>query len=401
MSHLVARGLDRTFAGNPPVHALRSVSVEVEAGSLLAVLGPSGCGKTTLLRTLAGLDRPDAGEIGLGERVLDGPGVHVAPERRAIGLVPQEGALFPHLDVGGNVAFGLNRLPRRERGKRVADLLELVGLPGMERRRPHQLSGGQQQRVALARALAPSPEVVLLDEPFSALDTGLRVAVREEVAATLKSRNTTAVLVTHDQVEAMTMSDTLAVMRNGQIVQIGRPSDVYHRPVDGWTARFLGDAVMVSGRRSDTNRVSCVLGRLDLAPGFSHHDSGDVAVFCRPEQLRPVATEEEGAEAVVVGVRFLGPDAMVTLSISGCTASARWPSSLLPDTGDVVRVAVAGPVLAYPPEPLGPLGPPSEPATSDTAVANSSSDSAESSATSRSSPEAPSEPPPEPRSPSR
>jgi iron(III) transport system ATP-binding protein len=353
MSHLSTSGLDRTFAGKPPVHALSSVSVEVASGALLAVLGPSGCGKTTLLRTIAGLERPDRGEVRLGDRLLDGPGVHVAPERRAIGLVPQEGALFPHLDVAGNVGFGLNRLPRRERAERVGALLELVGLAGMERRRPHQLSGGQQQRVALARALAPSPEVVLLDEPFSALDTGLRVAVREEVSATLRARSTTAVLVTHDQVEAMTMADTLAVMRGGEIVQIGPPSEVYHRPVDTWTARFLGDAVMVAGHRSGDHRVTGPLGEVDLSPDFAHHTGSDVTVFCRPEQVRPVGAGDDGAEAVVLGVRFLGPDVMVTLSIQGCTASARWPSSLLPAAGDVVRVAVTGPVLAYPPEPLG------------------------------------------------
>ena len=182
MSRLQVTGLDRTFAGRVPVRALAGVTVAVESGRLLAVLGPSGCGKTTLLRTVAGMDRPDAGTVQLGERILEGPGVHVTPEHRAIGLVPQEGALFPHLDVARNIAFGLHRLPRAERAARVERLLHLVDLAGLGRRRPHQLSGGQQQRVALARALAPDPDLVLLDEPFSALDTGLRALIRAEVA---------------------------------------------------------------------------------------------------------------------------------------------------------------------------------------------------------------------------
>ncbi len=350
MSHLIGSDLSRTYRGRHVVRALRSVSVEVEKGSLLAVLGPSGCGKTTLLRTLAGLERPDSGSIRLGERELDGPGVHVAPDKRAIGLVPQEGALFPHLDVAGNVGFGLQRLGRRERNERVDELLTLVGLPGLGRRRPHQLSGGQQQRVAVARALAPSPEVVLLDEPFSALDTGLRAALRDEVSATLRTAGTTAVLVTHDQTEALTMSDTLAVMRDGEIVQAGPPADVYRRPRDGWTARFLGDAVLVPGSRSGSAAVTCALGATHLASDFAHHDATEVLVFCRPEQLRPVGADDDGIDASVTAVRFLGPDAMVTLVIGDQSLSARWPSALLPRVGDRTRVAVTGDVLAYPPE---------------------------------------------------
>ena len=251
MSRLQVTGLDRTFAGRAPVRALAGVTVAVESGRLLAVLGPSGCGKTTLLRTVAGMDRPDAGTVQLGERILEGPGVHVTPEHRAIGLVPQEGALFPHLDVARNIAFGLHRLPRAERAARVERLLHLVDLAGLGRRRPHQLSGGQQQRVALARALAPDPDLVLLDEPFSALDTGLRASIRAEVAATLRAAGTTSVLVTHDQVEAMTMADTLAVMRAGEIVQVGPPHELYRRPVDAWTAGFLGDAVLLTRRRQN------------------------------------------------------------------------------------------------------------------------------------------------------
>ena len=349
MSRIRARGLELTYPGRPPVSALRSVDLDVADGTLLAVLGPSGCGKTSLLRTLAGVERPDAGEIRVGDRTLDGPGTHLPPERRAVGLVPQEGALFPHLDVAGNIGFGLRSLGRAERSERIEELLALVGLPGTGGRRPHQLSGGQQQRVALARDLAPRPEVVLLDEPFSALDTGLRAELREEVAATLRAAGTTAVLVTHDQVEAMTVADALAVMHDGRIVQVGPPDEVYRRPVDEWTARFLGDAVVLPGERSGAV-ATCALGRLALADGFAHHDGTAVAVFCRPEQLRRSTPAEPGATAATVtSLRFLGPDALVGLALGDGEVSARWPSGDLPAVGDAVHVAVAGPALAFAP----------------------------------------------------
>ena len=355
MSHLEVSGLHRTFAGRPPVRALAGASVGVASGRLLAVLGPSGCGKTTLLRAVAGMERLDEGTVRLGDRLLDGPGVHVAPEHRAIGLVPQEGALFPHLDVAGNVGFGLHRRPRAERAARVEHLLDLVDLAGMGRRRPHQLSGGQQQRVALARALAPEPHLVLLDEPFSALDTALRASLRAEVAATLRASDTTSVLVTHDQVEAMTMADTLAVMRAGEIVQVGPPHELYRRPVDAWTAGFLGDAVLLAGRRVSDRHVDTPLGRLVLADDATHAADAEPAVFLRPEQIRPARPTDHPAddpagtvEAVVVAVTFLGPDATVGLEVAGARVTARWPSALLPAVGDRVGVAVEGAVVAYP-----------------------------------------------------
>jgi iron(III) transport system ATP-binding protein len=202
----------------------------------------------------------------------------------------------------------------------------------------------------VARALAPSPEVVLLDEPFSALDTGLRSALRDEISETLRRAGTTAMLVTHDQVEAMTMSDTLAVMKDGRLVQVGRPDAVYRRPLDAWIARFLGDAVLLPARRSGDDRLDGPLGSVGLAPGFDHHGATDVVMFCRPEQLRPVGQSESGADAKVTAVRFQGPDAMVSLSIDGHLVAARWPSALLPEVGDVVRVALVGEVLAYAPD---------------------------------------------------
>jgi iron(III) transport system ATP-binding protein len=322
VSRIEAAGLALTYPGRPPVRALRGTDLVVAEGTLAAVLGPSGCGKTTLLRCLAGLERPDEGTIALGDRTVAGPGVHVPPEQRRIGLVPQEGALFPHLDVAGNLGFGLRRMPKAQRRARVEELLELIGLTDYGRRRPSELSGGQQQRVALARALAPDPVAVLLDEPFSALDAGLRGSLRDEVRATLARAGTTAVLVTHDQTEALTMADVVAVMRDGTIVQVGPPDEVYHRPVDLWVARFLGEVVTLPG----------------AAPGRVR--------ACRPEQLQRAQPDAPGAfDAVVTSVRFQGPDGLVALQVGDEATTARWPSTQLPEPGQQVTVAVAGPVL--------------------------------------------------------
>ena len=326
MSTVAVRDLWRTHPGRPPVEALRGATLDADAGSLVAVLGPSGCGKTTLLRCIAGLERPDRGEIEIGGTTVSGARP-VPPERRRVGLVPQEGALFPHLDVGQNVAFGLRGQPRSDRRARVEEMLDLVGLPGMADRLPHQLSGGQQQRVAVARALAPEPVAVLLDEPFSALDASLRTDVREEVAATLRRRGVTTVLVTHDQTEALSLADRVAVMRDGRIVQVGSPEEVYRRPADLWTARFLGEVALLPGAPS---------GRV---------------LACRPEQLRRADPDEPGArDATVVEVRFRGPDAQVVLRLGDGEVTARWASTDLPAAGDLVHVVVSGGVLDLPAE---------------------------------------------------
>src|SRR5580692_5618650 len=231
MTQLVVTGLHKAFGDHP---VLTGLDLEVPAGSLTAILGPSGSGKTTLLRVLAGFERGDAGTVTIGGSVVDGPDAHLAPERRQIGYVPQEGSLFPHLTVAANIGFGL---PARQRkGPAIAELLDAVGLAGLGERYPHQLSGGQQQRVALARALAIRPRVVLLDEPFSSLDAGLRASVRGDVRAVLRERGTTAVLVTHDQDEALSFADRVAVLREGRIVQEGNPDEVYRQPADAGVA---------------------------------------------------------------------------------------------------------------------------------------------------------------------
>ena len=350
------RGVERSFGAT---RAVAGADLEVGRGRVLALLGPSGCGKTTLLRVVAGFERPDAGTVEIAGAVVASPDVWLAPERRRVGMVFQDYALFPHLTVAENVGFGLPRRQRRSSGRssRVDDVLELVGLAELARRSPHQLSGGQQQRVALARALAPSPSVVLLDEPFSALDTGLRASLRHQVATALADAGATGVLVTHDQGEALAMADRVAVMRHGRIVQVGPPAEVYRRPLDLWVARFLGDAVVVPGHRvaGRPDVVDGPFGLLPLAPGFVHHDGAQVSLFCRPEQLRPAAAPTDGSTAsgatvaTVDSVRFHGPDAEVSLRVGPLTVRARWPSTRLPAPGDVVAIEGEGPVLAFPP----------------------------------------------------
>src|SRR5579863_440465 len=258
MRQVAVNGLYKAFG----THAvLTGVDLEVQAGSLTAILGPSGSGKTTLLRLLAGFERADAGTIRIGDGLVDGHGVYVAPERRRIGYVPQEGSLFPHLTVEANVGFGL--AARERRGGRVAGMLGLVGLGGLGQRYPHQLSGGQQQRVALARALAIEPAVVLLDEPFASLDAHLRASVRADVQQIFRAAGTTAVLVTHDQDEALAIADRVAVLRDGRIAQYSAPAELYSRPVDSGLARFVGDANLLDGIRR-AGLVDTVLGQLPV-----------------------------------------------------------------------------------------------------------------------------------------
>jgi len=341
---LSASGLAKAF-GNSPV--LDGLDLEVPAGSLTAVLGPSGCGKTTLLRLLAGFERADGGSVRLGERLLCDARTHLAPERRAIGFVPQEGALFPNLDVAANVGFGLSRAQRR--GGRVAELLELVGLAGMAERFPHQLSGGQQQRVALARALAPSPAVVLLDEPFDALDAGLRAEVRAEVRAALREAGATALLVTHDQEEALSLADVVAVMREGRIVQSADPRTLYRDPVDAEVALFVGEAVLLNAAlRGD--HAETALGRLPIRGAPVAAQRG--VVMLRPEQIschdRPLTGSPRGH---VTATEFFGHDATARISLgdgAGQEITARSVGHRLPRVGDEVSIVVDGSGLVYP-----------------------------------------------------
>ncbi|NGO14747.1 ABC transporter ATP-binding protein, partial [Streptomyces sp. HC44] len=290
-NELRVQGLTKSYGPGAPV--LQQLDLTVPAGAVAAVLGPSGCGKTTLLRIIAGFLRADAGTVRVGDRVLTGPGVHLPPERRSVGIVPQEGALFPHLSVARNVAFGLTGVDRGERRRRTEEMLDLVGLAGYGDRMPHELSGGQQQRVALARALAPRPRLVLLDEPFNALDSALRAGVRADVRAALKATGATAVLVTHDQQEALSTADLVAVVRDGRVAQCATPQDLYRHPADPWVADFVGDAVLLPGTVDSDGTVATPLGAVPLSAPPADLRAG--TVLLRPEQLRLTGPSTEGA----------------------------------------------------------------------------------------------------------
>ncbi|MEU6911817.1 ABC transporter ATP-binding protein [Streptomyces olindensis] len=310
---LRVEGLAKSYGPEAPV--LRGLDLTVPGGALAAVLGPSGCGKTTLLRVVAGFLRADAGTVALGGRTLVGPGVQLPPERRRIGIVPQEGALFPHLSVARNVAFGLTGTDRDERRRRTEEMLDLVGLSGYGDRMPHELSGGQQQRVALARALAPRPGLVLLDEPFNALDSALRAGIRADVRAALRATGATALLVTHDQQEALSTADVVAVVRQGRIAQCDTPQDLYRRPADPWVAGFVGDAVLLPGTVGDGGATATTpLGTVALTAPADPGRTGTLVL--RPEQLR-LTDAGAAVRATVTDVCFYGHDAKVTVTVEG------------------------------------------------------------------------------------
>ena len=343
MADLQIEGVGKSY-GRQSV--LTDVSLDVSSGSLVALLGASGSGKTTLLRLICGFERLDAGTIHLDGRLLAGTGTHVAAERRRIGYVAQEGALFPHLDVAANIGFGLPRGERRSRDI-IDRLLASVGLPtAYAVRLPHELSGGEQQRVALARALAPRPRIVLLDEPFSSLDAALRHETRTAVADALAASGATTLLVTHDQAEAFSMGRQVAVLRRGRMAQIDPPIRLYRRPVDAELARFLGEAVLLPGVARD-GTAECALGSLRLVSGMPR---GDVDVMIRPEQIRVAAGAADRLAACVTGVTFYGPDAIVALKLmqpDGPAVVARVAGHCVPRPGDTVAVVVEGDVVAF------------------------------------------------------
>jgi len=343
MSELSVAGLRKAYGATP---VLAGVTLDVPAGSLTAILGTSGSGKTTLLRLLAGFERPDDGTITIGGTVVSDSRVQVPPERRKIGYVPQDASLFPHLSVAANVAFGL---PRRSRG-RAADLLEAVGLAGLGKRYPHQLSGGQQQRVALARALAIEPAVVLLDEPFASLDAGLRASVRADVQRIFRAAGTTAVLVTHDQDEALSVADRVAVLRDGIIAQYAPPEDLYTRPADPALARFVGDANLLDGVLAvGEAQVRTVLGPLELNAGVSTVTSS-VTVLVRPEQIALSAADPgSGPHGEVLSYGYHGHDAVVHVALDGGdVVTVRVLTGQRIPVGSQVSLQAHGPVTAWP-----------------------------------------------------
>lgn len=328
--------LRKVHAGYDGVEVLHGVDLTVPAGTLTAVLGASGCGKSTLLRVVAGFLRPTAGEVLVAGRPVADGRTWVPPERRKVGIVPQEGALFPHLDVAGNIAFGL---PRRGRAARVADLLDLIGMSGMGRARPHELSGGMQQRVALARALAPAPDVVLLDEPFSALDVSLRATVRSEVIDALKACDATAVLVTHDQDEALSAADEVAVLRDGTIVQVAAPRSIYENPADQELAVFLGDCNLLPADRTAAGTLACVLGELPAGVPF---DAKAGVAMLRPEHIH--ARSQPGAAAMVAELAYHGHDVLLDITLgNGSRVKSRMLAGAdTPAPGDAVELGIIG-----------------------------------------------------------
>jgi iron(III) transport system ATP-binding protein len=324
--------------------AVQDLSLTVEAGEVLALLGPSGSGKSTVLRLIAGLEAPDAGLIRLEGRTAAGGGRWVPPERRRVGLVFQDGALFPHLTVAENVAFGLRERPAAWRHHQVARFLRLVGLEGLGDRRPHQLSGGQQQRVALARALAPEPATVLLDEPFSNLDADRRAAMRLQVRDLLAQLGATAVFVTHDQEEALVMGDRLAILRAGRLEQVGPPEDVYAAPANRFVARFLGNAYFLPAVVTPTG-LDTPLGPVDQRPQLAA--GMGVELLVRPDDLRLVADAAGTARIATVAFQGMHYRYDVTLADGtavGCLAA----HTARLEVGSPVRVELAaGHALAW------------------------------------------------------
>jgi iron(III) transport system ATP-binding protein len=345
------RGLAKSFNGHT---VLDHIDLSVAAGSTTAVVGSSGCGKTTLLRLVAGFESPDAGTVSIAGKQVAGRQRSVAPHRRSVGYVAQDGALFPHLTVGQNIAYGLPGWARsRDVRNRVIELLETVSLDASYApRRPHQLSGGQQQRVALARALARKPDLMLLDEPFSALDTGLRASTRKAVATLLTDAGVTTLLVTHDQEEALSVADQIAVMRDGRFTQVGAPQDVYRQPTDRFTAEFLGDCIALPCTVA-SGVAHCALGRVPVqtSPG-----DGPATLALRPEQLVATVISDSAAHmqgpgdeaddgiGTVIGTEFLGHDVLLTIEPAGDVSPiiVRQHSLNPPPVDAKVRIEVIG-----------------------------------------------------------
>ena len=308
------------------VRALDRASLSIEPGTLTAIVGASGSGKTTLLRLIAGFEMPDEGSIVFEELQIAGPLRMLPPHRRGIGLVAQEGALFPHLSVGGNIGFGMES--RSDSG--IEALLNAVELdPAIRKRMPHELSGGQQQRVALARALARRPKLMLLDEPFSALDAGLRSNMREMVKQRLQAEGITGILVTHDQQEALSFADQLAVLEEGRVVQAGSPRELYLQPKTEMLAKFLGDALIIEAEVK-ASEVETPLGRVRVPRATRE---GRARVMLRPEQVRLVPWSEGTPTAEIVSASFEGPITVVRFKANGSTFTLKVPSADAPLQG--------------------------------------------------------------------
>lgn len=335
---LEAVAVNKHFEG---YHAIKDLTLDVEKGEFLTLLGPSGCGKTTTLRLIAGFEKPDAGSICINGTPVATDGRFVPAEKRNIGMVFQDYALFPHLNVFDNVGFGMKGR-KKDKRKRVDEMLLLVGLDGYGKRMPYELSGGQQQRVALARALAPNPDLLLLDEPFSNLDAALRVQVRAEVRQILRAANTTTVFVTHDQEEALSLSDKVAVIFHGDLQQVGAPSDLYTRPTTRDVASFIGEANFLPAQAYGT-RAHSALGELRLLKA----QEGEIDVLIRPDMLHLLPTDE-GTPATVIWREYYGHNQRLGLRLQdGTELIARADTQIVYQRGQNVRVSVYAPLLTF------------------------------------------------------
>jgi len=322
-------GVSKSFGAVP---VLDSVNLTVPQGQRTVIVGTSGSGKTTLLRLMSGFERPDRGTITISGHQVAGEAGMVPAHQRGVGYVSQDGALFPHLTVGQNIRFGLKGTGRRQRDGRVGELLEMVSLdPGLAVRRPDELSGGQQQRVALARSLARQPGIMLLDEPFSALDSGLRSATRDLVAQTLQTLGVTTVLVTHDRAEALSFADQLAVLRDGRLVQVGTPQALYASPADLFTASFLGDTVIVEAVL-DSGEARCALGTVPVSSPLV----GPARLMWRPEQLIVSTTRDRGV-GEVTALDFQGAETVLTVVLDGVLSADRRAAGSFPPTTVQIR----------------------------------------------------------------
>ncbi|MEW6475950.1 MAG: ABC transporter ATP-binding protein [Actinomycetota bacterium] len=334
--------LDGLYKRFGDVTAVDRVSLDLATGEHLALIGPSGCGKSTILLMVAGLLAPDGGEIRIGDRLVAGGGAWVEPDRRRVGMVFQDYALFPHLTVSGNIAFGLDRLAKPKRRQRVDEVLALVGLEALSGRYPHELSSGQQQRVALARSLAPDPAVVLLDEPFSNLDRTLRESLRVETKAVLRRAGANAVLVTHDHSEALGFGDRVAVMRSGHVLQIGSPEDLFDLPEDEFVATFLGSADFLPARPAEGGMVTSEVGT--FGPLTASAD-GELSIMVRPHEVTFDA--DAAGPATITSREYQGATAVYELTLdSGSHVSCRRPPSPRFEVGTRVRIEL---IEGYPP----------------------------------------------------
>lgn len=325
-----------------PVFAVKDVSFALMPGEVLSILGPSGCGKTTILRLIAGFESPDFGEISVAGGLVSGPSLHVPPERRNVGMVFQDYALFPHKTVIENISFGLQGLGEFDREKRLTEMIGLVRLDGLEDRYPHELSGGQQQRVALARSIGPRPNAILLDEPFSNLDTEMRRKMRQEVEEIIRQNRIAAVFVTHDREEAFGIADRVAVMRNGHLEQIGVPRVVYDRPVNPFVAEMVGSSDFLVGEVNGNFAIT-EIGRMPVTSNSAVFRDGDrVVLLIRPDDFQVIPCEK--GELTVRGREFRGEETILDLvTKSGLSLKCRQPSystlmpgvnvSLVPHTG--------------------------------------------------------------------